>query len=230
MKILAFESSAKAASVAYAEAGALVAQYFQNSGLTHSVTLLKMAEDMLHNLGLSMDAPDAIAVAAGPGSFTGVRIGVSAAKGLAFGAEKPVIGVSTLLAMAHQGFDDGELICAVMDARRNETYNALFLKENGQITRLCDDRAIAISELIQDLKTYDRAPRLVGDGTALCAAAFTDAGLPCSLAPMPMLHQTAWGVAAAAQFGTPVSASALEPSYLRLSQAERERLQRESQG
>ncbi|MEG1166360.1 MAG: tRNA (adenosine(37)-N6)-threonylcarbamoyltransferase complex dimerization subunit type 1 TsaB, partial [Oscillospiraceae bacterium] len=146
MRILGFESSAKTASVAICDEAGLVAQYFQNSGLTHSRTLLPMAENMLKNLDLSLADIDLIAVAQGPGSFTGVRIGVSTVKGLAWASEKPVCGVSTLAAMAYNGLTapEGSIICCVMDARRNQFYNALFEIQDGIPVRLCEDRAIGV--------------------------------------------------------------------------------------
>ena len=142
MKILAFESSAVSASVALIEDERLVAQSFQNCGLTHSRTLLPMVENLLANCGVSLADVDAIAVAHGPGSFTGVRIGVATVKGLALGADKPCLGVSTLEAMAWGARALGGDLCCVMDARAGQVYNALFTVEDGRVHRLCDDRAI----------------------------------------------------------------------------------------
>lgn len=226
MKILALESSAKAASVAVTDGGRLLAQYFQNNGLTHSRTLLKMTEELLSGLELKVSDIDAVAVAIGPGSFTGVRIGVAAAKGLALGAGKPTIGVSSLLAMAHHSVGQPELICCAMDARRGEIYNALFRYENGKIVRLCDDRAITLTSLVDEVKSTGQTVRLTGDGAMLCADAFEGDGVPYVLSPAPLLYQTAWGVAAAAADIEPCDAAELEPFYLRLSQAERERMER----
>ena len=126
MKILALETSAKAVSAAVSEDGKILCSGYQDTGLTHSRTLMPIVEHILKNTGLAVADMDAIAVAAGPGSFTGIRIGVSAAKGLAFAAEKPAVGVSTLAAMARNvAWLDGLVICA-MDARRQQVYNALF--------------------------------------------------------------------------------------------------------
>ena len=140
MLILALESSAKAASVALCRDGVLIAQSQQCSGLTHSCTLLPMAEQMLKNTDTRLADVDAIAVARGTGLITGVRIGVSTAKGLAWGAQKPAIGVSTLEAMAYHGLAAGEgaLVCAAMDARRSQIYNALFEIRGGKPVRLCE--------------------------------------------------------------------------------------------
>ena len=136
MLTLAFESSAKAASAALCEDGRLISEVIQCSGLTHSRTLLPMAEDLLKNAGTGMKEIDCFAVAQGPGSFTGIRIGIATVKGLAWAAEKPCVGVSTLAAMAWNGVAAGGLVCAVMDARRSEVYNALFRIEDGRPVRL----------------------------------------------------------------------------------------------
>lgn len=227
MTILAIESTAKAASVALCEEGKLVSQYYQASALTHSRTLLAMAEDMLKNLEMKLDDVDAVAVAIGPGSFTGVRIGVAAAKGLCWGADKPAIGVSTLEAMAYQLIDrEGVMICPAMDARRSQIYNAVFSSEGGELRRLTPDRAIAIAELIEEAKNNDKTYFFVGDGARLCYNAFLEEGLKACLAPEPLLLQTAWGVAMAASKYEPTTAADLKPQYLRLSQAERERIER----
>jgi tRNA threonylcarbamoyladenosine biosynthesis protein TsaB len=226
MKILALESSAKAASVALCDDAFLLAQSYQNTGLTHSATLMKMAEDLLKNTNTKISDLGLIAVAAGPGSFTGVRIGVSAAIGLAWGADLDVCGVSTLEAMAHHVVEENALICPVMDARRSQVYNALFVRENSSVKRLCDDRAFSVAELIEDVKSRSLPCVLVGDGARLCYDAFIIAGVPCSLAHPVLQFQSAWGVAQAALNGQRVSPMELKPSYLRLSQAERERLER----
>ncbi|HHT16153.1 MAG TPA: tRNA (adenosine(37)-N6)-threonylcarbamoyltransferase complex dimerization subunit type 1 TsaB [Papillibacter sp.] len=227
MNILAFESSAKAASVALCDGGGfLLAQSYQNTGLTHSATLMKMAEDLLKNINTQIADLSLIAVAAGPGSFTGVRIGVSAAIGLAWGADLDICGVSTLEAMAYHVSEENVLVCPVMDARRNQVYNGLFMREKGGITRLCEDRALSIEELMEDVASRRLPCVLVGDGARLCYDAFTKASVPCSLAHPMLQFQSAWGVAQAALNGRRISPLELQPSYLRLSQAERERLSR----
>ena len=148
MLILAFESSARPASVALLRDGELLSQYSQCSQLTHSRTLLPMAEDMLKNAELRLDDVDLFAVAHGPGSFTGVRIGVSTVKGLAWAADKPCVGVSTLEGLAWQGMAAGGLLCPVMDARRQQVYNAVFAVVDGKLVRLTNDRAIALDDLL----------------------------------------------------------------------------------
>lgn len=228
MYMLAFESSAKAASVALAKDGQLVSQYFHHSGLTHSRTLLPMAEDLLKNCGLAIADIDVVAVAHGPGSFTGVRIGVSTAKGLCWGADKPAIGVSTLEAMAYNGecAPEGSLICCAMDARRSQVYNALFTFACGALKRLCPDRAISLDQLSGELKTCQKSIFIVGDGAELCYNYLKSQGLNATLAPECVRMQNAWGVCRAAGALEPRPAGELLPVYLRLSQAERERLER----
>ena len=226
MLILAFESSAKAASVALCRDGHLLSQYSQCSGLTHSRTLLPMAEDMLKNAELTLRDVDLIAVAHGPGSFTGIRIGVSTVKGLAWAGDKPCVGVSTLEAMAWHGLAAGGYVCPVMDARRSQVYNALFEIKDGRPQRLCPDRPIALAELAEDVKKLDAPVFLVGDGAAITRAFFDAQGIPCRVAPENLLWQDAWGVAMAALDKEPGNADSLLPVYLRLSQAERERQER----
>ena len=230
MKIIALESSAVTASVAVTEDEKLLAQSFQNSGLTHSATLMPMVADLLKNTGLTLEEMDVVAVAAGPGSFTGVRIGVAAAKGLAWPGDKPCAPCSTLESMAWQcAHLDGE-ICAAMDARRSQVYCARFLAEHGELTRLTDDRALGLDELAEEVRLSGRTQILVGDGAHLAQKALDERGLPNLLMPPHLLYQTAWGVARSAlrlaREGGLVSAAAMAPSYHRLSQAERERLER----
>ncbi len=229
--MLSLESSAKPASVALTSDHSLIAMSMQCSGLTHSRTLLPMAESLLMNAEYGFRDLDCFAVAQGPGSFTGIRIGVSAVKGLAWAAEKPCIGVSTLAAMAWNGLSCGGLICCTMDARRSEVYNALFRIENGRPCRICEDRAISLLLLSAELSAMNEVPFLVGDGSLLTAGFLRERGLPFQLAPENLRWQNAWGVAMEAQGKETVSSQELLPVYLRLSQAERERqarLSRES--
>ena len=230
MRILAFESSAKAASVALMQDGVLLAESFQNNGKTHSATLMPMAQQVLMDCGLTAAELDAVAVAKGPGSFTGVRIGVAAAKGLAWGAEKPVCGVSTLEAMATQLSMQAGIICPVMDARRGQVYNALFQSDGKTLTRLTSDRAISLEDLKKDLEKAEKTIFLVGDGTKLCYNTLSEALSHLTLPPAHLEMQRASGVAMAAerlaQQGGLQAPGELVPSYLRLSQAERERLEK----
>lgn len=233
MKILALESSATAASVALCQEEELIAQSFLHTGLTHSQTLLPMAQRLLADCGLTVGDLDLIAVAAGPGSFTGLRIGVAAAKGLAWAAQLPCAGCSTLEAMAWNLAGFSGQVCAAMDARRHQVYNARFQVDGTAPRRLTPDRAIALEDLIKELKGCDTPQLVVGDGAQLCYDALTAAGIPARLAPPNLRQQTAWGVARQAlelaRTGQTVSPEALVPVYHRLSQAERERLAREQQ-
>ena len=230
MLILAFETSAKSCSAALHDGKGLLAESYQNSGLTHSQTLMVMAQDLLKVCGKAAADVTHLAVAAGPGSFTGVRIGVSAAKGFAWGAELPVFGVSTLEAMAlGLGVMDGH-ICCCMDARRKQVYNALFLAEGGGLTRVCEDRAISLEELKGELEHIDGPIYLVGDGAELTMRTLSGSVPELRLPPEHRRHQRASGVALAAigamERGENADGAALQPNYLRLSQAERERLER----
>lgn len=226
MKILALESSAAACSAALTGDGALIGQYFQNSGLTHSATLMPMVRDLLKNSGSALEEVDLIAVAHGPGSFTGLRIGVAAAKGLAWASEKPCAGVSTLEAMAMPLVFTGGIICCAMDARRSQVYNALFDASGGTIARLCPDRAVSVEELAAELAETDKQIFIVGDGAELCYNHFMDKELEAVLAPVHLRFQTAYGVALAAETAGPVTPERLNPVYIRPSQAERERIER----
>ena len=230
MKIVALETSAVTASAAVTEDERLLAQSFQNSGLTHSATLMPMVAGLLKNTGLTLDEMDVVAVAAGPGSFTGVRIGVAAAKGLAWPGDKPCAPCSTLESMAWQCAHTGGEICAAMDARRDQVYCARFWAQDGALTRLTQDRAMGLEDLAAEVRASGRPQLLVGDGAHLVRAALEAQGLPCALMPPHLLYQTAWGVARCAlelaRAGRLVSAAAMAPSYHRLSQAERERLGR----
>ena len=232
MKILAFETSAKAASVALMDSGKLLGESYQNTGLTHSQTLMVMAEDLLKTCNLSVKDVDAVAVAAGPGSFTGVRIGVAAAKGFAWGAELPCYGVSTLEAMARSlGAWQGYVV-PVMDARRSQVYTAIFHAQRGVLSRVEEDMAISLDELGEKMIIFEDTAFLVGDGAVLCYNTLLEEVPGLVLPPEHRMHQRAVGVALAAQAlidaGDPGNGAELTPNYLRLSQAERERLAREN--
>ena len=226
MKILAFDSSAVSASVALVEDGKLLAESFLNVGLTHSATLMPMTQQLLQASNCKLEDVDALAVSAGPGSFTGLRIAVSCVKGIAAALNKKCVAVSTLEAMAYNLPPIGEFtICAVMDARCKQFYNALFKVQNGEITRLCDDRAIMVDKLGEELKNISGDIVLVGDGSSLAFSMLADNN-NVKLPPDNLRFQKASSVAAAAikkyNNNETVSAAALMPSYLRLSQAERE--------
>ena len=226
MRILALETSAKACSAAVTENGCVVASAFQCTGLTHSRTLMPMVEDMLRNADLSLSDCDIIAVANGPGSFTGIRIGIAAAKGLAFAAEKPMAGISTLEAMAMNCIGTSGLIVCAMDARRQQVYNALFRSDGKHLTRISPDRPIALAELAEEIKrSAETHIVVVGDGAHLCCNYLTEAGILCTLAPPHLLQQNAVTVALAAEHasseGRLCSAQELEAVYLRAAQADK---------
>ncbi len=232
MLTLAFETSAKVASAALLQGSILLGESYQNTGLTHSQTLMVMAQDLLKACGYTPQQVEAVAVAAGPGSFTGIRIGVAAAKGFAWGGELPCYGVSTLEAMAISlGVYEGYVL-PVMDARRSQVYTAIFEAKNGQLTRLCEDRAIALTDLAEELKNLTKPAFLVGDGSSLCYKTLSEQLPNLVLPPEHRMHQRAAGVGLAAARmiaqGLPGNGAELTPSYLRLSQAERERMERES--
>lgn len=215
--LLSMDSSAVTASVALTDGDEIIKSEFVNSGLTHSETLLPMITRVMD--GRKYSELDGIAITAGPGSFTGVRIGVATVKGLAFNDDIPCYSVSTLEAIAYNFVDKNAVVCAVMDARRMQFYNALFKVQNGKVERLCNDRAISIEDLRNELKQYDKVI-IAGDGAKLC---FQNIELEnCTLADEDRIYQNAVSVAKAAQNKNAISPKALMPVYLRQSQAERE--------
>lgn len=234
MKILAFETSAKAASVALVDQGRLLGESYQNTGLTHSQTLMVMAENLLKACNLTAKDVEAVAVAAGPGSFTGVRIGVAAAKGFAWGRELPCYGVSTLEAMVRGAAMCDGIYCACMDARRAQVYNTVIEVTGSVLHRLSEDRAISIEALGDSLKKLEKSIFLVGDGAQLCYNTLRVSIPALRLLPEHLRWQRASGVALAAQAkidaGEPGSGLELVPNYLRLSQAERARIEKENMG
>lgn len=231
MLILAIEASAKAASVALCRDEFLIAESYQNSGMTHSATLMPMCEALLKNCGVSLKEVDLIAVANGPGSFTGLRIGISTAKGLAWANETPCVGVSTLEAMAWNLCGIEGVVCCAMDARRQQVYNANFLLTEEKPIRLTPDRAIALADLFSADNGEQRPTLTAGDGAELCARYVEKQGARLRLAPPNLRFQHAYGVARAAleahRQGLTCNGAELEANYLRPSQAERERLARE---
>ena len=228
MKILALDSTAVTASVALCEDEALLAEYTIRNGNTHSETLLPMVESILHFFGITPQQIDLFAASAGPGSFTGVRIGAATVKGLSFDSGKPCIGVSTLEALAQNLSAMDGLICPVMNARRKQVYTALFRCKNGVMERLMPDSAIAIAELDEILSAYEEPVLLCGDGYEITAQLLTH---PICNIPERLRHQSAYSVAQIAlslyRSGVRTSDAEMAPTYLRLSQAERERNERE---
>lgn len=221
MLILAIDSSAVSASAAIIDGDRLLGEYFINTKQTHSQTLLPMVEHLLKATGKTCADFDLMAVSNGPGSFTGVRIGVSCVKGLAMPTDTPCCAVSTLEAIAVPGRAyEGSIICAVMDARCGQVYNALFEVKNGELARLTEDRALSIDELFAELEQSGNKVVLFGDGAELCYNKFKAWGA--RLAPEEIRYQRAASVAAAAKTKQAVTAAELMPAYLRLPQAERE--------
>lgn len=234
MKILAFDSTARAASCALVDDGKLLGHYNIDNGLTQSELLLPMAEDMLSSLGLTFDDVDAYAAATGPGSFTGVRIGVSLVKGLAFGKNKPCISVSTLEALAENIAALDGILLPCMDARRAQVYNAVFSSDGNALTRLTEDRAVALTDLCEEMKNYpNRKIYLSGDGYKVAKQAFDKAGIKTENTPELLINESAASVAAVAYrkllAGDTLTDGEISPGYLRLPQAERERIEKENQ-
>ena len=164
MKILAVDSTATTASVAICEDARLLAEYTVSNGNTHSETLLPMIESALRTLGLSVSDIELFATSAGPGSFTGVRIGAATIKGLAFNSQKPCVAVSTLEALAYNLIGRRGLICPVMNARRSQVYNALFESDGEKLSRLTEDNAMSIAELDSLLAKRKQSVSFCGDG------------------------------------------------------------------
>jgi len=227
MLILAVDTSAKVSSVSILKDGKLAAITTLNTGNTHSETLLVSVKSLLEQSSVKVSDIDLFAVTNGPGSFTGIRIGVSLVKGLAFGHKK-CVGVSTLEALAQNLIDRNAIICPVMDARRDQVYNAIFKAENGILTRLVDDRLISLENLDIELSTFKEPIYLVGDGYDIAISS-----LKCTnILPTTEIarYQNAYSVAQCAQRlfenGIYCDDLSLLPTYLRAPQAERERLER----
>ena len=227
MKILAVDTSAAPVSAALLDGGKLLGEFYLNTKTTHSQTLMPIIESLLETTGMSVKDIDVFAVNAGPGSFTGVRIGVASVKGLTMPLNKPCAGVSTLESMAYCMPYESGIICAVMDARCAQVYNALFEMENGIPKRITPDRALSIEELKQELQKYNEKIYLVGDGAEICKKAFE--GMEnIMLVPENIRFQHAYGTAKVAERladeNKLCTSGELMPIYLRLPQAERERL------
>lgn len=229
MYILGIETSAVSAGAAIVKDGKVISESFLNIGLTHSETLMPLIDTCLKNANLTIKDMDAFAVSKGPGSFTGIRIGISAVKGLCFGVKKPVYGISTLEAMARSAAVADYLICPVMDARCMQVYTALFRFENGSLERLTEDAPMKLDELYEKLRAEEKKILFIGDGTDLANQYFSDkTDVKYCVFPEIFKFQHAGGVAIAAYLrynegDMGEDAEKMLPSYLRLSQAERER-------
>ena len=223
MKILSVDSSSVTASVAITENGKILSEKFINNGLTHSQTLMPMVESAINDSGVSINDIDLFAITNGPGSFTGVRIGIASVKGMSDALNKKCIAVSTLEAIAEPLKNQDVIACAVMDARCNQVYTALF--NNGN--RLCEDKAILIDELGEELKQYDKRIVFIGDGSVLCYEKLCENILNCEVADenIRYVHGSSVGCTAEEKIKNgdePINSADLVPFYLRLPQAERE--------
>ena len=225
MKILAVDTSAVSSSVSIVSDGKVLSSCYTNTGLTHSQTLMPMIDFAVKNSGISVSDIDYFAVNNGPGSFTGVRIGVAAIKGLAQATGKKCVEVSTLESLAYNSKDANCLAVCAMDARCNQVYTAAFVCENGKCKRVTEDSAMLISETEKSISAFDLPILFIGDGARLLYEYYKDK-LNCSLASENIRYQNAASTALCAQEkikrGETVSAQELMPLYLRLPQAERE--------
>lgn len=223
MKILSIDSSSVTASVAITENGKILSEKFINNGLTHSQTLMPMVEDAINESKISVKDIDLFAITNGPGSFTGVRIGISCVKGMADALSKKCVVVSTLEAIAEPLKNQDVIACAVMDARCNQVYTAIFNQGN----RLCEDKAVLIDELGEELKQYDKKVVFIGDGSILCYEKLCENIQNCEVADenIRYVHGSSVGFIAEEKIKNgeePIDSANLVPFYLRLPQAERE--------
>ena len=194
-----------------------------NNKLTHSVTLMPVVSDLLRNSGITTEDIDLFAVANGPGSFTGLRIGISAVKGMAFAASKPCAAVSTLEAMAYNVAICDGVVCASIDARCNQVYIALFRIEDGKVERLTEEECLKTDEAARMLSEYDDDIMLVGDGAFIMKKATDNERMEnVKIAPDPLRYQTGYGVCLAAVNAPQLSPEQLMPMYLKLPHAQRE--------
>lgn len=226
MKILAIDSTAIVGSCAVLEDEKLLSLFTVNNGNTHSETLLPMIEASLKLLGLNADDIDLFALSEGPGSFTGVRIGAATIKGLAFGKDKPCVGVSTLEALAENLSSFNGIVCPAMNARRNQVYNALFRSKDGKLQRLTEDRAISVSELEEELGAFSEPVYICGDGDFLLYESKSKA-VEYGFVSENLRHQNGFSVGLCAlrkyKSGDVKTDLTIAPTYLRPSQAERTR-------
>lgn len=233
MKILGLDSSGLVASVAVVEDDNLLGEYTVNYKKTHSQTLLPMLDEVARMIELDLNTIDAIAVAGGPGSFTGLRIGSATAKGLGLALEKPIVNVPTVDALAYNLAGCRDLVCPLMDARRNQTYTGLYRFCGNQMETLCSQCAVSIEEMLAFINATKESVTFLGDGVPVFQKYIKEIlQVPYSFAPAHMNKQRAGAVAALGMQllteGKSESAADHRPEYLRLSQAERERRERQS--
>lgn len=231
MRILALDSSGLVASVAIVEEEQTVAEYTVNYKKTHSQTLLPMLDEIVKMTDMDLQSIDAIAVAGGPGSFTGLRIGSATAKGLGLALNKPLIHIPTLEGMAYNLYGSSAVICPIMDARK-QVYTGIYRFEEGELKVLEDQTAIAVEELIQKLNEMGEEVVFLGDGVPVYADCLREGlSIPFIFAPANMNRQRASSVGLLGieyfKQGKTETAREHQPDYLRVSQAERERNERE---
>lgn len=233
MKILAVDTTAKTATAALTEDERLLGLTVLNTPNTHSVTLLPMIDGILKGADITVGDVELFVCSAGPGSFTGVRIGTAAVKGLAYADKKPCVGVSALEALALNVTEEDGIICPVMDARRNQLYNALFVYEDGKLRRLTPDRVITAEELASELKDESRSVYVTGDGSDIAKRALSQNNI--ARLHEVLKYHNAYNVAllgyktytqSSDSEKSELTCEKLSPVYLRASQAERERLER----
>lgn len=234
MKILALDSSGIVASVAVVEDETLLAEYTVNYKKTHSQTLLPMLDEIVKMTELDLETVDAIAVAAGPGSFTGLRIGSATAKGLGLALKKPLVAVPTVDALAYNLYDVQGLICPIMDARRSQVYTGIYRFADHELVVEKQQWAAPIEELLEELNARGEAVTFLGDGVPVFKKIIAEKlNVPYSFAPAHLNKQRAAAVAALGSVyykeGRTETAVEHNPEYLRVSQAERERAEREKQ-
>lgn len=232
MKILALESSGLVASVALTSDGKMIGEYTTNLKKTHSQTLLPMLDELVKTLEIDLNEIDAIAVCAGPGSFTGLRIGSATAKGLGLALKKPLIPVPTVDGLAYNLYGTERVICPLMDARRQQVYTGLYTFEKEEFKIISAQQATSIESIIEKVNTLGRSVIFLGDGVPVYKDVIAaQAKVDYSFAPLSLAYQRAGAVAALAEIyyqqGRVESASAHRPDYLRLSQAERELMEKD---
>ena len=234
MKILAMDSSGLVASVALVCDGVMIAEYTTNFKKTHSQTLLPMIDEIVTMTGISLQEIDAIAVAAGPGSFTGLRIGSSTAKGLGLALKKPIISVPTVEGLAYNLFGSNKVICPIMDARRNQVYTGLYTFQNEEMEIISDQKAVSIDEIVEEINALGKEVVFLGDGVPVFKQFIEEnSKVAVSFAPAHIAMQRAGAVALRAEYyynqGKIETAKEHKPVYLRLSQAERELQEKQAQ-
>ncbi len=232
MRILALDSSGLVASVAIAAEDSLLAEYTVNYKKTHSQTLLPMLDEIVRMVNLDLSEVDAIAITAGPGSFTGLRIGSATAKGLGLALGKPIISVPTVDSLAYNLYGTDRMVCPIMDARRDQVYTGLYEFVNDKIVVISPQKAVSIDELIDEIRSIGKHVIFLGDGVPIHRARISERiGAECTFAPIHMNRQRAGALAALGleyyKENRVETATEHQPVYLRVSQAERERAERE---